>query len=69
MSKNVYNEACPVCGDDSLQIILDQGDHMRVTGGPTVRMGVQARIICVSCGRDERSAWVDVTLEFGEAIR
>lgn len=71
-----YSGECPQCrAEDKLRISLVQGDHMRVTGGPTVRMGVKAVIVCVNatddgyCDYRDESAWVDVTLEFGEAIR
>ena len=61
---------CPQCGEEKLSLIVKQGDHMRVTGGPTLRVTVWGTIVCLNmgiCSFAQDSVKRDIILEFGEA--
>ena len=76
---NKVSGPCPKCKGETLHLNVKQGDSMRITGGPTLRVGITAELFCVHlvtnnggfgdewCDYRESSVTTDIILEFGEA--
>lgn len=72
MSGNKVSGPCPKCGREDLRMTVKQGDFMRVTGGPTLRVTVWGILHCMNtyeCSFTETSPKRDIILEFGESAR